>query len=361
MRKVVMRDRPRLGKKSISGFGANQYSGEKRGFIRTAAGEGWIFAPARRRTENPRKVAARCTTLSLSAILRGAILITCSTGQRSSTPWDTGPGRLRINLPPSSFLNRAPGRGCRLRRPWRLGGRWISVDSVEASSIVKGETLADTIRVMSNYADAIVLRHPKEGAARLASEFATVPVINAGDGAGQHPSQTLLDLYTIRQSMPIDGIDVGLLGDLRYGRTAHSLALALAHYGVTLHTIAPGGLEMPASITLELREHGMEVVEHADVGEVIRDLDVLYVTRIQRERFPDSASYYNVASSYRITLDLLNGVRDDLMILHPLPRAGEIDSAVDRTPYARYFEQAKNGVPVRMALLHEVMKSTTTG
>ncbi|HQC33202.1 MAG TPA: aspartate carbamoyltransferase [Methanoculleus sp.] len=238
----------------------------------------------------------------------------------------------------------------------RLGGRWISVDSVEASSIVKGETLADTIRVMSNYADAIVLRHPKEGAARLASEFATVPVINAGDGAGQHPSQTLLDLYTIRQSMPIDGIDVGLLGDLRYGRTAHSLALALAHYGVTLHTIAPGGLEMPASITLELRERGMKVVEHADVGEVIRDLDVLYVTRIQRERFPDSASYYNVASSYRITLDLLNGVRDDLMILHPLPRAGEIDSAVDRTPYARYFEQAKNGVPVRMALLHEVMK-----
>lgn len=238
----------------------------------------------------------------------------------------------------------------------RLGGRWISVDSVEASSIVKGETLADTIRVMSNYADAIVLRHPKEGAARLASEFATVPVINAGDGAGQHPSQTLLDLYTIRQSMPIDGIDVGLLGDLRYGRTAHSLALALAHYGVTLHTIAPGGLEMPASITLELRERGMKVVEHADVGEVIRDLDVLYVTRIQRERFPDSASYYNVASSYRITLDLLNGVRDNLMILHPLPRAGEIDSAVDRTPYARYFEQAKNGVPVRMALLHEVMK-----
>ncbi len=238
----------------------------------------------------------------------------------------------------------------------RLGGRWISVDSVEASSIVKGETLADTIRVMSNYADAIVLRHPKEGAARLASEFATVPVINAGDGAGQHPSQTLLDLYTIKQSMPVDGIDVGLLGDLRYGRTAHSLALALSLYGVTLHTIAPGGLEMPASITLELRERGMEVIEHADVGEVIRDLDVLYVTRIQRERFPDSASYYNVASSYRITPDVLTDVRDNLMILHPLPRAGEIDPAVDRTPYARYFEQAKNGVPVRMALLHEVMK-----
>ena len=238
----------------------------------------------------------------------------------------------------------------------RLGGRWISVDSVEASSIVKGETLADTIRVLSGYADAIVLRHPKEGAARLASEFATVPVINAGDGAGQHPSQTLLDLYTIRQSMPVDGISVGLLGDLRYGRTAHSLALALSLYGVKLHTIAPEGLEMPESITLELRERGMEVVEHKDVQEVIQDLDVLYVTRIQRERFPDSASYYNVASSYRITPDLFSGVREHLMILHPLPRAGEIDPAVDQTPYARYFEQARNGVPVRMALLNEVMK-----
>ncbi|NMA10893.1 MAG: aspartate carbamoyltransferase, partial [Methanomicrobiales archaeon] len=209
----------------------------------------------------------------------------------------------------------------------RLGGKSISVDSVEASSIVKGETLADTIRVISSYVDAIVLRHPKEGAARLASEFATVPIINAGDGAGQHPSQTLLDLYTIRQSMPVDGIDVGLLGDLRYGRTAHSLALALSLYGVTLHTIAPGGLEMPANIALELRERGMEVVEHPNVEEAIRELDVLYVTRIQRERFPDSASYYNVASSYRITTDLLDGVKERLMILHPLPRAGEIDPA----------------------------------
>lgn len=238
----------------------------------------------------------------------------------------------------------------------RLGGKSISVDSVEASSIVKGETLADTIRVISSYVDAVVLRHPKEGAARLASEFTSVPIINAGDGAGQHPSQTLLDLYTIRQSMPINGIDVGLLGDLRYGRTAHSLALALSLYDVTLHTVAPGGLEMPANITLELRDRGMEVIEHPSVEEAIRELDVLYVTRIQRERFPDSASYYDVASSYRITTDLLDGVKEQLMILHPLPRAGEIDPAVDRTPYARYFEQARNGVPVRMALLHEVMK-----
>ena len=168
----------------------------------------------------------------------------------------------------------------------RLGGQSISVDSVEASSIVKGETLADTIRVVSGYVDAIVLRHPKEGAARLAAEFSSVPVINAGDGAGQHPSQTLLYLYTIRKSMPLDGIDAGLLGDLRYGRTAHSLALALSLYGVTLHTIAPTGLEMPVNIAVELRERGVEVVEHASVEEAIRELDVLYVTRIQRERFP---------------------------------------------------------------------------
>ncbi len=238
----------------------------------------------------------------------------------------------------------------------RLGGKSISVDSVEASSIVKGETLADTIRVVSGYVDAIVLRHPKEGAARLASEFATVPVINAGDGAGQHPSQTLLDLYTIRQSMPIDGINVGMLGDLRYGRTAHSLAYALSLYGVTIHTIAPAGLELPANILHELRERGMEVIQHEDVSEIVEDLDVLYVTRIQRERFPDSASYYNVASSYRITPELLANVQEHLIVLHPLPRAGEIDSGVDSLPYARYFEQSRNGVPVRMALLHEVMK-----
>ena len=237
----------------------------------------------------------------------------------------------------------------------RLGGTSISVDSVEASSIAKGETLADTIRVVSGYADAIVLRHPKEGAARLAAEFATVPVINAGDGAGQHPSQTILDLYTIRRSMPLEGLEIGLLGDLRYGRTAHSLAQALSLYDVTLHTIAPKGLELPPSVIHELQGHGMQVTEHGNVADVIRDLDVLYVTRIQRERFPDSASYYDVASSYRITTELLEGARDHLIVLHPLPRVDEIDPGVDRTPFARYFEQARNGIPVRMALLQEVM------
>jgi aspartate carbamoyltransferase catalytic subunit len=237
----------------------------------------------------------------------------------------------------------------------RLGGMSVSVGSVEASSISKGETLADTIRVVSGYVDAIILRHPKEGAARLASEFATVPVINAGDGAGQHPSQTLLDLFTIRQSMQIHGIEVGLLGDLRYGRTAHSLAYALSLYNARIHTISPKGLELPSSLITELRSHGTSVHEHDTVEEVIRDLDVLYVTRIQRERFPDSSSYFKVASSYRITPELLTGVREHLIVLHPLPRLDEIDPRVDALSYARYFEQSNNGIPVRMAMLRRVM------
>jgi aspartate carbamoyltransferase catalytic subunit len=237
----------------------------------------------------------------------------------------------------------------------RLGGSSISVGSVEASSISKGETLADTIRVVSGYVDAIVLRHPKEGAARLASEFSSVPVINAGDGAGQHPSQTLLDLYTIRQSMPIDGISVGLLGDLRYGRTAHSLAHALSLYHAHIHTISPKGLELPSSLLNKLREEGTSIEEHRTVEEVIRELDVLYVTRIQRERFPDSSSYFKVASSYRVTPELLADVRDHMIVLHPLPRLDEIDFRVDALPYARYFEQSNNGIPIRMAMLQRVM------
>jgi aspartate carbamoyltransferase catalytic subunit len=238
----------------------------------------------------------------------------------------------------------------------RLGGSSISVSSVEACSMAKGETLADTVRVVSGYADAIVIRHPKEGAARLAAEFATVPVINAGDGAGQHPSQTLLDLYTIRQSMKIDGIDVALVGDLRYGRTAHSLASALALYGVRLHTVSPPGLELPPGLVNYLTEQGMEIVVHETLEEVVNDLDVLYVTRVQRERFPDPASYFNVASSYRITPELLAGAKKHLIVLHPLPRVDEIDPRLDATPHAKYFEQSKNGVPVRMAMLLDVMK-----
>jgi aspartate carbamoyltransferase catalytic subunit len=237
----------------------------------------------------------------------------------------------------------------------RLGGVSLTMDSVEASSVAKGETLADTIRVVSGYVDAIVLRHPREGAARLASEFATVPVINAGDGAGQHPSQTLLDLYTIRKSMPIDGVRVGLLGDLRYGRTTHSLAMALSLYGAEIAAVAPKGLELPSGILRELADRGTTVTEYTAVEDVIADLDVLYVTRIQRERFPDAASYLDVASSYRITPELVAGAKESMIILHPLPRVDEIDPGVDALPNAKYFEQAHHGVSVRMAMLGEVM------
>jgi aspartate carbamoyltransferase catalytic subunit len=237
----------------------------------------------------------------------------------------------------------------------RLGGTCINVGSVEACSMAKGETLADTIRVVSGYVDAIVLRHPKEGAARLASEFSKVPVINAGDGAGQHPSQTLLDLYTISQSMKIDGIDVALIGDLLYGRTAHSLAYALSLYNVRLHTVSPKGLELPRNLIQDLRERGTDVVEHDRLEDILETLDVFYVTRIQRERFPDAASYFNVASSYRITPELLAGAKKDAIVLHPLPRVDEIDPRVDKCPHAKYFEQAHNGVPVRMAMLQKVI------
>lgn len=237
----------------------------------------------------------------------------------------------------------------------RLGGACMNLGGVEVSSMAKGETLADTIRVVSGYADAIVLRHPKVGAARLASEFSDIPILNGGDGAGQHPSQTLIDLYTIRQAMPLDNINIGLIGDLMYGRTTHSLAYALTHYNARIHTIAPKGLGLPDSIQDNLKERGAVVIEHDSIEEIISELDVLYVTRLQRERFPDPAKFYDVSSSYRITPSLLSDVKEHLAILHPLPRVDEIDPAVDNLPYARYFEQARNGVPVRMAMLTEVM------
>lgn len=239
----------------------------------------------------------------------------------------------------------------------RLGGRTLNLGSVEASSIVKGESLTDTIKVISGYADAIVLRHPKEGAAVLASEVASVPVINGGDGAGQHPSQTLLDLFTIRESMPLKNIDVGLQGDLRYGRTVHSLAGALSKYeNIRIHTIAPEGLDLPENLKEDLNEAGTEVIVHESVEDTISELDVLYVTRLQRERFPDPAAFASYAATYRVTPELLSKAKPHMIVLHPLPRVDEIDPLVDSLPCAKYFDQAHNGVPVRMAMLNEVMR-----
>ncbi|MFQ6054406.1 MAG: aspartate carbamoyltransferase [Methanosarcinales archaeon] len=239
----------------------------------------------------------------------------------------------------------------------RLGGSVINLGSTEASSIAKGETLADTIRVISEYVDAIVLRHNKEGAARMASEISQVPILNAGDGAGHHPTQTLLDLYTIkRESSLSDKLKIALVGDLKYGRTVHSLVYALALYNANIYLVSPEQLKMPDSIKRDLKDRGGDIFETTDLMEIIKEIDVLYVTRIQKERFFDIEEYMQVASSYRITEDILKKVKDNLIIMHPLPRVDEIDPSVDKTKYAKYFKQAFYGTPVRMALLSLVME-----
>ena len=237
----------------------------------------------------------------------------------------------------------------------RLGGETIDMGSVESSSVKKGESLADTVRVIEGYADAIVLRHPSEGSAKLASEFVDVPLVNAGDGAGQHPSQTLLDLYTIRENAGLDGITVGIMGDLKYGRTVHSLAHALTNFDVRQHFVSPESLRLPRNVRYDLHEAGAKVREHTDLDAVLPDLDVLYVTRIQRERFPEEREYREVAGEYRIDNATLADAAGDLTVMHPLPRVDEIAPEVDETTRAKYFEQAHNGVPVRMALLDRLL------
>ena len=234
----------------------------------------------------------------------------------------------------------------------RLGGDVVAFGTVEASSIVKGETLADTIRMVESYSDAIVLRHPQEGAARLAAEFTERPVINGGDGAGQHPTQTLLDLFTIwDQRGAIDGAKIALVGDLKYGRTVHSLTEALCNFEVDLTFVAPPGLQMPSEVVERAKSLGVSPMITEDLEAIVPDLDVLYITRIQKERFPDAQEYAKVAGTYRVDAALLRDARKSLIVLHPLPRVDEVAPEVDATPHARYFEQAFNGVPVRMALL----------
>jgi len=234
----------------------------------------------------------------------------------------------------------------------RLGGDVVSFGGLEGSSVAKGETLSDTIRMVEAYSDAIVLRHPQEGAARLAADFSSKPVINGGDGAGQHPTQTLLDLYTIWDALDtIDGRTIALLGDLKYGRTVHSLVLALCNFDVDLTFIAPPSLQLPKEIADQVKARGRDLKTATRPEDVMKDLDVLYVTRIQKERFPDAAEYAKVAGSYRVDLEMLREAKKNLIVMHPLPRLGEIAPEVDRTPHAKYFEQARNGVRVRMALL----------
>ncbi len=238
----------------------------------------------------------------------------------------------------------------------RLGGGVVGFASAEGTSVAKGETLADTIRMAEAYADAIVVRHPQEGAARLAAEFTEKPVINGGDGAGQHPTQTLLDLYTIwSEKGALEGRRIVLLGDLKYGRTVHSLSHALAMFGADLTFVAPPSLQMPREVLERIHELGAKPKVASNLHEAIAEADVLYVTRIQKERFPDPQEYEKVAGSYRVDPGVLREAKPDLIVLHPLPRAGEITAEVDRTPHALYFRQAFNGVPVRMALLSLVL------
>lgn len=233
----------------------------------------------------------------------------------------------------------------------RLGGDVINMTAQEASSVAKGETLADTIRVVGKYADAIVLRHPLEGAARFAAENSEVPLINAGDGAGQHPTQTLLDLYTIKKESRLDGLKIALVGDLKYSRTVHSLIKALTLFNARIYLVSPESLQLPEEF---LEGLGGDIT-FASLSEVIEEVDVLYITRIQKERFPDEEEYRKVAGSYKITAKMLERAKDDLIIMHPLPRVDEIHVSVDSTKHAKYFQQAFYGVPVRMAILSEVL------
>ncbi|MCD6242090.1 aspartate carbamoyltransferase [Candidatus Bathyarchaeota archaeon] len=234
----------------------------------------------------------------------------------------------------------------------KLGGSTIGFAEAEIASVKKGENLADTVRVVENYADVIAVRHPLEGAARLAAEFAEAPIINAGSGAEEHPTQALLDLYTIvKEKGKIDGLNIALIGDLRYGRTVHSLAYALSLYDVKLYLVSPETLRMRKEVLRTLRDKKVEVIEKNRVEEIIGDADVLYVTRIQKERFPDPAEYAKVKGSYKIDLETLKDAKEDMIILHPLPRVDEIAPEVDSTPHAKYFRQVWNGIIVRMALL----------
>ena len=234
----------------------------------------------------------------------------------------------------------------------RLGGRVIGFSDIETTSSTKGESLHDTIKIISNYCDLIVMRHPLEGAARYASEVSNLPVVNAGDGANQHPSQTLLDMYSIRQSQGrLDGLTINMVGDLKYGRTVHSLLQAMSHFDPSFVFTAPAELQMPVEYKQFLDERGIAYRETTSLNEHLNDCDILYMTRVQQERFSDPMEYEKVKDVYRLEASMLGGVRSNMKILHPLPRINEIALDVDDTPYAYYFKQAENGMYVRMAII----------
>ena len=233
----------------------------------------------------------------------------------------------------------------------RLGGSVLNF-STTGSSVAKGETLYDTMQMIDGYADVAVIRHPRQGAAQYSADAIDIPVLNAGDGAGNHPTQTLLDLFTIREAHgTLKGLNVVIVGDLRYGRTAHSLSHALIRFGAKLTLVSPKSLMMPAEIVSDLKEHGAGVTETSDFSATIAEADVIYMTRIQKERFPDEDEYAKVAGIYMLSAGDLSGAKKEMIVMHPLPRVVEIHPSVDSTMHARYFQQAFNGVVARMALL----------
>ncbi len=239
----------------------------------------------------------------------------------------------------------------------RLGGSVIPItQGVQFSSVSKGETLPDTIRTLEGYSDVIVLRHPEIGSAKVAADYAQVPIINAGDGPGEHPTQALLDLFTIQDELGrIDGLNIAMVGDLRYGRTVHSLTKLLIQYDVSLRFVSPEILRLPLTIMNQVLDAGKDVRETHNVAEVIKNADVLYVTRVQKERFTDLAQYEEVRDQHEVTPELMAEAKEKMVVMHPLPRVGEIHYAVDTDPRAAYFRQVKNGMYIRMALLAAVL------
>ncbi len=234
----------------------------------------------------------------------------------------------------------------------RLGAKIVGFSEASNTSVKKGESLRDTILTVANYSDLIVMRNPIEGSARFASEISSVPIINAGDGANQHPTQTLLDLYSIQKTQgTLDNLHVALVGDLKYGRTVHSLVIALCNFNTTFHLVSPVELKLPRSVKMHIKEKNLAYHQYTELEDVLPKSDVLYMTRIQKERFSDPLEYEKIKNSYIFHADMLPDTKENFRVMHPLPRVNEIHTSVDKSPKAYYFEQALNGVFVRQALM----------
>ncbi|MDD2563797.1 MAG: aspartate carbamoyltransferase [Salinivirgaceae bacterium] len=238
----------------------------------------------------------------------------------------------------------------------KLGGRVIGFTDAASSSVKKGESLKDTIITVANYSDLIVMRHPIEGSARYASEVSGVPIVNAGDGANQHPTQCLLDLYSIKKTQgTLENLNIALVGDLKYGRTVHSLLMAMSSFNPTFNFISPPELQMPSAYKSSLDDKGIKYYEHTNLEEALQYADIVYMTRVQKERFSDPMEYEKVKNAYILKNSMLEGTKDNLRILHPLPRVNEIDTDVDSNPKAYYFQQALNGVYTRQAIIAKIL------